>query len=76
MWGNIAGHAAAVTPSDTANLKAESIIYVGGAGNLAIITIEGETVTFLGMTAGTVLPVWTYRVMATNTTATNLVAIW
>ena len=73
---NIPSSALAVTPSDTANLEAESVIYVGGDGDVAILTSDGDTVTFAGLSAGDILPVACIRVMSTNTTATNLVAIW
>ena len=66
---------AAVTPSDTAVFPA-SLIYVGGAGNVAVITQGGDTVTFVGVPAGTVLPVRVARVLATDTTATSIVALW
>lgn len=76
--GNIlAQHAAAVTPSDTLNLPtAPARIYVGGAGNVAVITSRGDTVTFTAPAVGSVLPVAVRRVMSTNTTATLLVALY
>ena len=48
----------------------------GGAGNLAIAFTNATAVTLQGVTAGTVytLNLEGGRVMATNTTATNLVA--
>lgn len=69
-------YAAAVTPSDTADLDAVAAIYVGGDGDVAVITEGGNTVTFAGMSAGDILPVAVARVMDTNTDATNLIAIW
>jgi hypothetical protein len=69
--------AATVTP-DTANDLPRSparSLYVGGAGNLTVDTAEGQTVTFLGIPAGFVLPVSVRRVRATST-ATNIVALY
>lgn len=75
-----ARHAEAVTPSDTADLAhVTSAVYVGGAGDLALILAnDGDTapVTFKAVTAGTVLQVQARRVMNTNTTATSIVALW
>lgn len=78
-----AGRAAAVTPSDTVNIPAVTggtnngcVLYVGGDGNLRVTTIGGDTVTFVGVLAGTFLPVQVLRVLSTGTTATNIVALW
>ena len=68
--------AAAVTPSDTADLPQFSVIFVGGAGNVKVTTAQGSAVTFSGLNAGTVLPVRVRRVWATGTTATLLTAVF
>lgn len=71
-----ATHAAAVTPSDTTDLTNVSRwLFVGGAGNVVCIMQDGTTVTFTGVLAGTLLPIRCSRVMATSTTATNMVAL-
>lgn len=68
--------AAAVTPSDTVDLTNTSrSIFVGGAGNVVAIMFDGTTVTFTGVTAGTILPIRATRIKATGTTATNMVAL-
>ena len=69
--GRVWGDAEAITKSDTAS-NAYSAIYVGGAGNLTVVTEAGTTVTFSGVPAGTVLPIRTQKVLAA-TTATLLV---
>lgn len=69
-------HAIAVTKSDTTTFANPSTIYVGGAGDVAVRTIGGDTVTFSAMAAGTILPVLCDRVMSTNTTATLLVRMY
>ena len=78
-----AGRAAAVTPSDTVNIPAVTggtnngcVLYVGGTGTLKVTTIGGDDVTFVGVLAGTFLPVHVLRVWSTGTTATNIVALW
>lgn len=70
------GDAEAVTPSDTANFSAPSAVYVGGTGNVRVLTQEGTDVTFSGVPAGAVIPVRVIRVFATNTTATLLVRVF
>lgn len=68
---------AAVTPSDTTLINCRGI-FVGGSGNLAL-SINGTTaaVTMLNVMAGTLLPIAldAGRIMSTNTTATQIVAL-
>lgn len=68
--------AAAVTPSDTNNIRTSRGLYVGGAGNIVVDMAYGTTITFVGVQAGTVLPLQVTRVYSTNTTATNIVALY
>jgi hypothetical protein len=78
--------AAAVTPSNTTDIPSVSaqdgkgnngcVLYIGGSGNLAVITVGGDTVTFNSVIAGTFIPVQVLRVLATGTTATNILALW
>lgn len=72
----IYGRAAAVTPSDSSDLSNTALcLYIGGSGNVSLDTAEGNTVTFVGLTAGTILPVRTKRVRSTSTIATSIVAL-
>lgn len=65
-----------VTPSDTVELAQYSrALYVGTGGNVAAV-IDGTAITFTGVPAGSILPIRTNRVNATNTTATNIVALY
>ena len=70
------GGAVAVTPSDTINLANPAIIYVGVAGTVKVLTVQGETTTFVGMLGGGTVPVEAIRVFSTDTTATYMVAIY
>jgi hypothetical protein len=70
------GGAIAVVPSNSVNLAYPSVIYVGGAGNVTVVTAQGDVVTFTAPAVGSVLPVQVTRVNATGTTATALVAIY
>ena len=69
--------AAAIAPSDTVNNPCVfRAIYVGGAGDIAIITPSSTTVVlFVGVPAGSILPVMNARVNLTNTTASLMVGL-
>lgn len=76
---NPAQKAAAITPHDTNALSGGVCrgIYVGGAGNLAVICADDtNAVTFTGVLAGTIYPICAKIVKSTGTTATNLVALY
>jgi len=69
------GGAVAITPSDTVQQTYRGI-YVGGAGDVAVVMEGGgAAVTFKAPPVGTLLPVRTSKVMATNTTATLLLGL-
>lgn len=64
-----------VVPSDTNDLSTPGVgLYIGGTGNVRATLEDGETVTFVGVPVGTILPFIFRRILATGTTATNLVA--
>lgn len=70
------GDAAAVTPSDSVNLTTPAVIFVGVAGAVKVTTAQGSAVTFIGVLAGSCLPVQVLRVWSTGTTATSMVAVY
>lgn len=68
---------AAVTPSDSTILKPTRALWVGGAGDVAITMAgDGSVLTLVGVPAGSILPVQATKVMSTNTSATNIVALY
>jgi hypothetical protein len=69
--------AVAITPNDSADIPNGPVraLWIGGAGNVALQSGGGATVTFVGCAAGSILPVVTGRVMATSTTATSIVGL-
>lgn len=68
--------AAAVTPSDATELDCEGF-YVGTTGNVAITPKGGgSAVTLIGCLAGTVYRIACNKIMATNTSASNIVALY
>jgi len=68
--------AVAVTPHDSNELTNWCrALYIGGAGNVTVITIKGTTVAFVAVPAGTILPIRCKIVKSTGTTATSIVAL-
>jgi hypothetical protein len=66
-----------VTPHDTNELTyASRGLWVGGAGNVNVVTLAGNTVLFSGIAAGTLLPIRVKQVKSTNTTATLIVSLY
>lgn len=69
-------NAIAITPNNTTPLEKTSRgIYIGGSGNLVVEMVGGQTVTFVGVSTGCILPIRVNKVL-TTTTATNLVALY
>ena len=67
---------AQVTPSDTTGWGfVARALYVGVTGNIVLVTPNNTVLTFVAVPAGVILPVMCYRVNATNTTASNIVAL-
>lgn len=66
----------AVTPHDVNDFtNASRAIYVGSAGDVAAVMVNGTVLVFKAVPAGTMLPIRCRRINATNTTATNMVAV-
>ncbi len=67
---------AAVTPSDSTDLTGTIGLYVGGAGNVAVRTLNdpSTTVTFSSVPAGTFIPGNFTRVMEATTASSILAA--
>lgn len=64
-----------ITPADATVLTPTwGGLFIGGAGNVVVTTLDGNIVTFTGVLAGTILPIVVTRVR-TATTATNIVGM-
>jgi hypothetical protein len=70
-----AWRAGAVTKSDTTVVAARAL-YIGGTGDVAVVP-KGQTdaVTFKAVPVG-FFPVSVSKVMSTNTTATDIIALY
>ena len=72
-----APNAFAITPHDSTDFTNYTRgIYVGGAGNIVIVTPSGDAITLVGAAAGSIIPVQAKRVNSTSTTATSLVGLY
>jgi hypothetical protein len=75
---NGSARAAVITPSDTVDLPAPTIhgIYVGVSGDIKVnMTTTGTAIVFKAVPVG-ILRIQAKRIYTTNTTATNLVALY
>lgn len=52
------------------------VLYVGNTGNLRVLTSSNADLTFVGIPAGSFVPVQVKRVFAAGTTATDIIALW
>lgn len=68
--------AIAVTKSDSTILNCTRALYVGGAGDVAVKMIEGQSVIFTAVPAGSILPVQVTQVLSTGTDATAILALY
>lgn len=72
-----AGGAAAVTPHNTNELAIWSRgLYIGVSGDVAVTTVNGDEVTFVGLAAGIIHPIRAKVVKSTGTTATSILAVY
>lgn len=73
---NTGSNYAAVTPSDTTIVGALAL-FVGTGGNVSVKANASATaVVFKNVPSGAILPISAWIVMATGTTATDIVAIF
>ena len=59
-----------------ANHGVGAILYVGAAGDVKVKTTSGSVVTYVGVNAGTFMPVQVIRVFELGTSATSIIANW
>ncbi len=72
----VAAHGAvAITKSDVTVIPITRAIYVGGTGNIAVRMADGQSVTFSSVPVG-VFPIQVDMVKSTDTTATNMIALY
>jgi hypothetical protein len=52
------------------------VLYAGSGGDVKVLTAGNDDVTFVGIPSGSFVPVQVKRVFATDTDATDIVALW
>jgi hypothetical protein len=68
-------HGAVVVP-DADLCHVTRALYVGGGGNLRVRLQDGSELTLANVPAGTLIPIRVVRVLATGTSATQIVGLW
>ncbi len=67
----------AITPDDATPLpNVTRAVYVGGAGDLRVTMLDGQTVLLSQVQPGGIYPLRCTRVWTTDTTATGLVGLY
>jgi hypothetical protein len=66
------GSSISVTPSDSVDFPVTLGVWVGGAGNLHVTMKDGKEATYVGVQAGTMMPINVTRIWSTSTTATSI----
>jgi hypothetical protein len=70
-------HGLAVVPNDATDLPhVTRAIYVGGSGDVAVRLQDGTVLSFANVAAGALVPIRVGRVLATGTTASQILALW
>jgi hypothetical protein len=65
-----------ITPHNSNNFPTPARgVYVGGAGNITALMMDGTVVLFTAVPVGTILPIECARINSTGTTATLLVGL-
>lgn len=62
--------------SQAGNGQTGAFLYIGGTGNVSVVTIGGDVIIFAGVPAGTTLPIQVRQLKLTGTTATIINALW
>ena len=52
------------------------VLYAGSGGNIRVLTVGGDDVTFVGLAPGAFVPVQVKRVFTSDTGASDIVALW
>jgi hypothetical protein len=68
-------------PADGNPTKEGCVLYIGRGnasiyGNVRVLTVGGDDVVFYNVQQGTFLPVQVLRVFETDTTASDIIALW
>ncbi len=65
-----------IVPNNDASFTRTRGLYIGTTGDIRIVMAKGATVTFVAITAGIIHPLSVVQVLATGTTATNIIGLF
>lgn len=72
---NLQAEYAAVVVASNSTIFPPSTLFIGTAGNVNVVTAEGNTVLFKNLLNASFLPVLVTQVLSTSTTATDIVRL-
>lgn len=52
------------------------VLYAGSGGNIRVLTVGNDDITFVGVVPGAFIPVQVKRVFASGTGPTDIIAMW
>ena len=58
------------------SVQTTKALYVGGTGDVAVVMQGGQSVIFVNVQGGTILPISVIKVLSTNTSATIHAGLW
>ena len=61
---------------DAVTSRSAAVLYVGTGGNVRVLTAGGDDVVIVGVAAATFIPINVVQVLATDTTAADILALW
>lgn len=68
--------ATAITPNDSTTFPPTRGVYAGVSGDLAVqMSDGGSNVTLVGLAAGVIHPLSVVKILATGTTATDIIVL-
>lgn len=65
----------AITPANSDLNAPVRALYIGLGGDIAVVTTINQSVTFVNVQSGTILPISVKRVSLTGTTASSIVGL-
>lgn len=66
-----------ITTSDTAELTISTrAVYVGTGGDLTVVMLNGDEITFVSVPDGTLLPIQVKQVLSTGTDAEDILGLY
>jgi hypothetical protein len=75
-----------ITPNDSENITISGSTidgldngvcpYIGTTGNIKVTMVSGQIVTFVNVQGGTFMPIQIKKLWATDTTASNFIALY